>query len=43
MKRIKDDIDIIEKVKDFIGIIKNKYISFFNELFSFTSIHSLFS
>ena len=43
MKRINEDIAIAEKVKDFIGIIKNRYISFFKELLLVSSIHSLFS
>ena len=41
MKRIREDIDIIEKVNDFIGIIKKRYISPFDELLFFTtSMHS---
>jgi hypothetical protein len=43
MKRIKEDIAITENVKDFMGIIKNRYISFFKELLPLASIHSLFS
>jgi hypothetical protein len=43
MKRISEDIDITENVNDLIGIIKNKYISPFEELFLVNSIHSFCS